>query len=121
VADSRERYSWNAERAGRLSRKDALHRMYPTTERALLPTRRGEDDECALVPTALICLFEHSEASRPTDDHSAARALQHAAARRAASRETRRGSAGPANERASAAVVSWAAGLSVSKVMRGVG
>src|SRR5262249_14506877 len=47
---------------------------------------------------------------RPTDDHSAARALQRAAARRAASREESRGSGGPANGRASAAVVSWAAG-----------
>src|SRR5262249_60334214 len=41
--------------------------------------------------------------------HSAARGLQRAAARRAASRKTRRGSAGPTNGRASAAMASWPA------------
>src|ERR1043166_2674024 len=42
---------------------------------------------------------------------SAARTLQRAAARREASRETRRGSAGPVYERASAATASWPAAL----------
>ena len=54
------------ERAGRLSRKGVPHRMSPSAERALLPTSRGNNDERALVPTALICVSEHSEASRPT-------------------------------------------------------
>jgi hypothetical protein len=40
--------------------------MSLSAERALLPTSRGKDDERALVPTALICVSEYSEASRPT-------------------------------------------------------
>ena len=47
-------FARNAERAGRLSRKGALDRMSPNAERALLPTSRGNDDERALVPMALI-------------------------------------------------------------------
>jgi hypothetical protein len=34
--------------------QSALGRMSPSAERALLPTSRGKDDECALVPTALL-------------------------------------------------------------------
>src|SRR5437588_12321863 len=64
-----------------------------------------------LVPTALICVSEHSEASRPTFFRSAARGLHGPAARRAASRKTSRGSGGPANGRASAAAKSWPAPL----------
>src|SRR5205085_7514158 len=47
--------------------------------------------------------------ARLTFFHSAARGLHTPAARREASRKARRGSAGPANGRASAAVKSWAA------------
>src|SRR5213075_1129688 len=47
----------------------------------------------------------------PTFFRSAARGLHDPAARRAASRKTRRGSAGPANGRESAAAKSWAANL----------
>ncbi len=47
----------------------------------------------------------------PTFFRSAARGLHAPAARRAASRGTRRGSAGPANGRESAAAKSWAAGV----------
>jgi hypothetical protein len=53
----------------------ALRRMSPNAERALLPTSRGKDDERALVPIALICVSEYSEASRPTFFRSAARGL----------------------------------------------
>src|SRR5438067_564923 len=66
-ADPRECFARNTERAGRLSRKGALHRMSSSAEGALLPTSRGKDDERALMPAALICGFEHSERSRPTD------------------------------------------------------
>ena len=44
----------DAERAGRLSRKGVLHRMSPSAERPLLPTSRCNNDESALVPTALL-------------------------------------------------------------------
>src|SRR5205085_9315903 len=53
-ADSRECFARNAERAGRLSRKGVRHRMSPSAERALLPTSRGNNNERALVPTALL-------------------------------------------------------------------
>ena len=65
-AVSRECFARNAERAVRLSCKGALDRMSPSAERALLPTSGGNDDERALVPMALICVSEHSEANRPT-------------------------------------------------------
>jgi hypothetical protein len=67
AADSRECFARNAERAGRLSRKDTSHGMSPRAERALLPTSRGKGDECTLVPMTVLYVYEHSEASRPTD------------------------------------------------------
>src|SRR5438105_12892792 len=83
--------------------------MSPSAAGPLVPTTRGKDDDRALVPTARVLGFEHSERSRPTFFRSAARGLHAPAARRAASRKARRGSAGPANGRASAAAKSWAA------------
>src|SRR5207247_11361757 len=56
-------------------------------------------------------LNESTCAVGPTFFRSAARGLHGPAARRKASRKTRRGSAGPANGRASAAAASWAARL----------
>src|SRR5205085_9777601 len=76
AAVSRECFARNAERPGRLLRKGALDRMSPSAERALLPTSRGKDDGRALAPTALICVSEHSEASRPTDCRSPAACLR---------------------------------------------
>src|SRR5205085_876459 len=81
----------------------------PSAESALLPTSRGEDDEACARAGCAAYLSKDSEASRPTFFHSAATCLHSPAARRVASRKTRRGSAGPANGTWSAAVKSWAA------------
>jgi len=98
AAVSRECFARNAERAGRLSRKGALDRMSPNAERALLPTSRGKDDGRALAPTALICMIEHSEASRPTFCRSPVRVpfVSYSATQRVALKRGAAG-AGPAN------------------------
>src|SRR5437016_6700131 len=49
--------------------------MYPSAAGPLVPTTRGKDDDRALVPTARVLAFEHSERSRPTFFRSAARGL----------------------------------------------
>ena len=78
AADSREYFARNAERAGWLSRKDALDRMSPSAERALLPTSRGKDDERALVPTALISVpnIRRQAAQRTAPEPRSARACR---------------------------------------------
>src|ERR1051325_9788694 len=70
AADSRECLARNAEHAGRLSCKGALDRMSPSAERALLPASRGEDDERAPVPTALLIYPNiRSVAAQRTTNH----------------------------------------------------
>jgi hypothetical protein len=88
----------NAERAGRPLRQDPLRRPSPSAERALLPTSCRKDDDCALVPAALLIspnirrLAAQRTAAHPT---RAFGSQQRDAQRRAETRRRRR----RANER----------------------
>jgi len=84
-ANSRECFARNAERAGRLSRKGVCHRMSPSAERALLPTSRGNNDERALVPTALLISPDIRRLAAQRSSAEPRAAFSHAAARRKAS------------------------------------
>src|SRR5438105_1641585 len=76
----------------------ATRRMNPSAAGPLVPTTHGKDDDRALMPTARVLGFEHSERSRPTDCRSPDACLpfpQPDATRRAEARRRRR----PASER----------------------
>ena len=105
-ADPRECFARNAERAGRLSRKVALDRMSPSAERALLPTSRGNNDERALVPTALLISPKIRRLAAQRSFAQAQAASTYQPNWRLNLQSARRGSAGPANGRVSAAAKS---------------